>query len=1201
MSAINFFIVLFPILIAGAALLLLRLQSRSSEKSTRSTAEVVLARPANRRRVSTGTTRISRSGAPTVSDVQQPVQKDTTRVIIIAVLLFGLFVYLLSRTMTPRSDDFIVLVAPFADQGAAVTQTGHSAAQRLAALLPVQSGRRIRVVELSEAPADNAAAVSLLTARGADILVWGDITPGALLDSESLIPHIAYLPSGGFAPNAWVGYTGRFALPSIYRLSETPINGEVVLPQLFLALADYSDNNIDQTVAILRQLQRDYPALNTVLPNLLLGNIDWARAEYGAAVDDYQAALRANQAGDALTQAQLYNNLGAVLQDAGDIRARDAFNQAISLLNANGADLAELRYNLSVEALNAHDYTLAADSLERAYSLQRPPSMLMLELSKDYLLSGRTGPLQSDSKAPTLSKIINDVESQVVVDLDRSPATLRDVEHDRLHAGLAFVRSLQSLSQLTGLSGPLSWKLEARDNLNQSTLSRLENDLDQAANMAQQRIRRWSEKATALDASGQGIAGQIAIHQARLAEHDQRLFQKWRAMVMVELAQSHGAAPPQGVASVWSRLQGNSTSVSEIQDLLNKLIKVEQRDVELTMLRGYALLTEGQFAAANDAFRLADAQLPQHPEPSLGLARVALANTDVVQSERYSQAQKFLQQAIAYDASFFPARIFLADIAEKQGNWQLAIEQRRQLYQEQPGETTALALVRTLRQSGANNTANIIEAEQILLPLANDNSVEALLELSKVYSVAQNTNGMRDALERAQHIEPRNVEVAYALGLIAFESKPADLSEAERQFRLALNSDSHYVPALLRLAELHASDSKTSTEFYRRALEAGAKDVDTLNNIGINLLAHQEPKLAKDAFAQAAKADDKNAQAYWGLAEANLTLEQLDASEKAAQTALGLQANNFPEALVIIGDVALARGQLDAAERAYLDAIAQNGQLVRPHIGLGRLAVVRGQWSVATGHFRNAMAGRDDMWKPEAYFWLGEALLRQQNLNEAIQAYQQALDWQPDYPEAWFGLAQAYALAADLEQRQGRPQQAAQYVEQANKHMDQALLYRPKYAEVFLLRGKMFEQAGSHRQALNAYSDAIDANGKLSEARYRRALLLIQDNKLKDAQKDLDAAVAAQPVFPEARYWLGRLAFADTRYEQALEQFKQAVAQAAANGQNYAEARFYQGLTEERLGLRDAAIASIQASLQENTNSSWAGEARTALDRLSQP
>ncbi len=1198
MSSINFFIVLLPILIAGAALLLLRWQSRNSEHSVRPPAEIIPVHHTQFQQVSTGTTHINRLRTAKLSDYQQFLRSSTARIIIIALLLFGLFGYLVSRTMTPRSDDFIVLVAPFADQGAEITQTGRSAAQRLADILPPQSGQRIRVIELAQAPDSNAEALSLLRERGADILLWGDITPGALLDSESLMPQIAYQPSGGLTSNAWVGYTGRFALPSIYRLSEQPINGEVVLPQLFLALADYSDNNIDQSVAILRQLQSDYPSLNTVLPNLLLGNIDWARAEYGAAVEYYQAALRANQAGDALMQAQLYNNLGAVLQDAGDIRARDAFNQAITLLNTNGADLTELRYNLAIEALNSRDYSLAADTLEQAYSLQGPPSMLMLDLSRVYLLSGRSGPLQSDSEVPSLSSIINNIESQVVIDLDRSPTELRDVERDRLHGGLAFVRALQSLSQLTGLSGPLFWKLEARDNLNLSTLGRLKNDLDNASDLAARRVKRWSEKATALDAAGNGISGQIAIHQARLAEQDQRLFQKWQAVVMVELAQSNDTGAQQGVVGVWSRIRGTSAQVSEIQNLLDKLIKVEQRDVELTMLRGYALLTEDQLDAANDAFKLADAQLPQRPEPSFGLARVALVDTRLLESERYARGQQLMQQAIANEPAFFPARILLADIAEKQGNWQIAIEQRRQLYAEQPGEATALALVRTLRKSSPNNVS---EAEQILLPFANNNSINALIELSNVYRVANNLDGMRAVLEQAQRIEPRNVEVAYTLGMLSLESNPPDTSEAERQFRLALNSDSRYIPALLRLAELHAADSKTSTEFYGRALAAGADDVATLNNIGINLLAHQEPMLAKDAYTQAVKADDKNAEAHWGLAEANLALKQLDASEKSAQTALELRANNFPEARVIVGDVALARGQLEDAERSYLDAIAQNSQLVRAHIGLGRVAVMRGQASVATAHFRNAVAGNDDMWKPEAYYWLGEALVGQQNLNEALQAYQLALDWQPDYAEAWFGLAKSYALAADIEQRQGNLEQAAKYLEQSNINLDQALLYRPKYAEVFLLRGKMFEQAGSHRQALNAYSEAISTNGKLSEARYRRALLLIQDNKLRDAQKDLDAAVSAQPVFPEARYWLGRLAFADTRYEQALEQFKQAVAQAAANGQNYAEARFYQGLTEERLGLRDAAIASIQASLQESNNSSWAGEARTALDRLSSP
>lgn len=1202
MTAITLFIVVLPILIAAVALFFLRQRRQHSGKVTEAQVSSMFRRTEAPQEPSTATTRIERLSAgrlpAALPSYQQILHNNVARIILIAGLLLVFFLYIVSRTLTPRLDDFIVLVAPFRDQGAQVTQTGRSAAQRLATILPQQSGRRIRVIELQQAPVSDADALSLLSSNGADVLVWGEIAPGALLDSESLMPRMAYQPSGGFAPNAWVGYTGRFALPGIYQLADRPINGEVVLPRLFLALADYSDNNIDDALGIINQLQADYPSLNIVLPGLLRANIDWARAEYGLAAATYQAALNANQVGDARTQAILYNNLGAVLQDAGDIRARAAFNQAINILNSRDDDLAELRHNLAIEAFNARDYDAAASSLEYAYMLQEPPSTLLLEMSTEYLLTGRTQPLLPDLDVPSLGRIISDIEPQIVVDLDRSPAELRDLEGDRLHAAELFVRSLQSLGQATGFTGPLFWKLEARDNLSQSTLSRLEAELARAVELSARRVKRWSERATAFDAAGRGISGQIAINQARLAEQEQRRFQKWQLAAQLELAQSQKVRPLEGVAGVWSRIRGTTAAGAEIEKELEQLIKVNQQDPELTMLRGYALLTEKKFDEARDAFTFAAIQLPQSPEPSFGLAQVALQDTGLTQDQRYTQGQALLQQAIAFDQSFFPARIFLADIAEQQENWQLAIEQRRRLYQEQPSNTTTLALARILRESKPPNTA---EAEQILLPLANDNSIDALIELSKVYQAADNTTAMRETLELAQRIEPRNVEVAYALGMLAFTGRETDSSEAERQFRLALNTDSRYVPALLRLAELHAADSKTSTDFYRRALEAGSNDVNVLIDIGVNLLAHQEYRLAKDAFAQAVKEDGNNPAAQWGLAEANLNLEQLDASKEAAQKALDLRANQFPEAQVILGDVALARGLYEDAERAYLDAAAQKPKLIRANIGLGRVAVARSQWSVATGHFRNAVAGQDDMWKPEAYYWLGEALLRQQNLNEALQAYQQAIDMQPDYAEAWLGLGQTYVVAAELEQGLGNAQQAQHYLEQANLKLDQALLYRPQYAEVFLLRGKLFEQAGSHRQALNAYNDAVSANGKLSEARYRRALLLIQDNKLSDAQKDLKAAVDAQSIFPEAHYWLGRLAFADTRYTEALEQFKQAVAQAEANGQNYAEARFYQGLTEERLGLRDAAIVSIQTSLQEATNSNWAGEARTALDRLSKP
>jgi tetratricopeptide (TPR) repeat protein len=345
------------------------------------------------------------------------------------------------------------------------------------------------------------------------------------------------------------------------------------------------------------------------------------------------------------------------------------------------------------------------------------------------------------------------------------------------------------------------------------------------------------------------------------------------------------------------------------------------------------------------------------------------------------------------------------------------------------------------------------------------------------------------------------------------------------------------------------------------------------------MLTAQQNDLALLAFERAVKNSPQDPEAHHGVARASLALGRLDGAQSAAQQALDLRGGNYGEALVDLGDIALARNQPDAARDSYSAALRMNPSLLNGYLGLGRAIASKGDWAVAVGHFRNAVAAKPD--SPEAHLWLGEALIRSRDPAAALEQYQLALQLRTPYPEALFGAAQAQIALGQLDA--------------AETNLMAALKERPTYAEALLLQGKLYEQTNRDRKALSAYEAAIDANRRIAEPHYRRALLLIQDNRLDTARGELDTALQIQAIFPEANYWRGRIEFAQAHYREALDRCSLAVQQ--ANG-NYPEARLYQGLAEEQLGLRDAAIASFRATLDQGANTVWVGEARAALSRL---
>ncbi len=198
--------------------------------------------------------------------------------------------------------------------------------------------------------------------------------------------------------------------------------------------------------------------------------------------------------------------------------------------------------------------------------------------------------------------------------------------------------------------------------------------------------------------------------------------------------------------------------------------------------------------------------------------------------------------------------------------------------------------------------------------------------------------------------------------------------------------------------------------------------------------------------------------------------------------------------------------------------------------------------------------------------------------------YAEALKLKRDTAEAYYGIAQA--------------QMALGQVDAALENIGTALKLKRNYAEALLLQGKLYEQQRLDDEARAAYTRSIAADPPLAEPYYRRALMSIRQDQIDDAKGDLEAAIRIQPNFPEAHYWLGRTYLAQGSPRTAFEQFRLAVEQ---RGGDYSEARFYQGLAEEQLGLRVDAVASFEAALEQDGSSSWASEARAALERLRQP
>ncbi len=1106
-----------------------------------------------------------RADAPWIERMRAGLHRVRLQTVFVSVLVVALIMSGLPGLLpSARADELTVLVAPFSEPGGVFADTGRAAAQELTDVLVAAAGPGVTIRRIDTAPLDRETALALLRANRADVIIIGEIAPGGMLDAATLAPVLIYAPGGAQAFASLDGFVGRFALPMVYPLSTQPINGRVVLPRLVRALADYNNGQYSAAVAAFDSLEREQPALRSGVLRALRAMTWWARGNYEQSVNEFRRAIAAMPDAPPDELARLYVSLGAVQHDMGDPAARDSFNQAIILLQ--GQDLGELRYNLALEELRSGDPAAAAVSLEQARRLLPPSTPLLVTLAEAYRLSG-----QFDAASATLSAATR----QIGADDRIVPFDLRPLMNARLRASVQSERALLRMARLVDARDPLLWELDSAPLLKEkeADLNQILSDISLALREAANLEQEWSKRAAAADSEQRQVDGSIAMHQVRRADLAIRRYRFWLAVVEVELARLRDTRAPTGLAAIWVGLTRSWSPATDALRQIEMLEQVQSGNVELTILRGRALLLNNQEDDARTAFETAARLAPERPEPWFYQAILALP-------QNRERARELLEAAVQRDPAYFPARVRLAELAEEEQQWREAIAQRRWLAEHRAGVDEMLALARVLRLSGA---AGYAEAEQTLMPLVERNQAAAMIEMSRLYRAVGRLDAARSVLERGLQNTARSArsyaDIAHELGLVLTDL--GEIERAMRQFETAVNTNPRHVPSHLMLAylEQRTGNDRAAARRYEAALDAGASDPAVLAQIGATLIDLREYDAAITAYERAIALQPASASFRYQAALAYLGVGRLDAADQAVRRALERQPV-YPEALALLGDITLQRGNLPQAAQQYRAALQQNPALAAAHIGLGRVAAAGGDWSIAAGHFLNAVQG--DSQSADARLWLGEARMRTGDLDGAIAEYRQALQLRADFPEAHFGLAQA--------------QFGKGLVEEALREVTRTLEQRPRYAEALLLLGKIYEQQGYSTRALDAYKRAIDINPRLAEPHYYRALILIRADRLSEARDDLEIAARLDPNFAEAHYWLGRVYLAQRNVPAAVNRFREAVNR--RNG-DYPEARYYQGRAEEQLGDLNAAIRSFETVANQSDDTLWANEARAALARLS--
>lgn len=167
--------------------------------------------------------------------------------------------------------------------------------------------------------------------------------------------------------------------------------------------------------------------------------------------------------------------------------------------------------------------------------------------------------------------------------------------------------------------------------------------------------------------------------------------------------------------------------------------------------------------------------------------------------------------------------------------------------------------------------------------------------------------------------------------------------------------------------------------------------------------------------------------------------------------------------------------------------------------------------------------------KSQAYaaYLLAQYYLRVNEPEEAIKAFQQALEFDPDNPTILTDLAVLHV-------RQGKVREALRLAEKAAE-------VDPSYENAFILLGRLYAGTGHNSKAIDAYRRVIAINPSNHDAYLLLGTLYAQENRFREALEALEHLKTLLPDNPLAYYYKARV-FLDMKfYDQAEAAYQEAL------------------------------------------------------------
>ena len=331
-----------------------------------------------------------------------------------------------------------------------------------------------------------------------------------------------------------------------------------------------------------------------------------------------------------------------------------------------------------------------------------------------------------------------------------------------------------------------------------------------------------------------------------------------------------------------------------------------------------------------------------------------------------------------------------------------------------------------------------------------------------------------------------------------------EAAEAQRLAGNLLAAESEY-KAILQEGYQRLGEVFLAEEDYRRALTALEPAAEyrptspVLINLAIAYFGTAQYQKALEAARKALVVDPRSAGGHQMLGKTYFMLGDLGKSIAALETAARLAPNDMDVAYTL-GIAYLRNRQSAEARQLYDSMIRQFGERPQLHVVVGRAYRQSGMLAEAAAEFKKAIAL--DGGFPRAHYYLGITYLLdegQSKIAEAVEEFKLELAANPGE-----FFANYYAGVVYIYQRKWEP---------AIPFLQKASTLEPNNPDPYFQLGQAYQELNKHEQAVDVLRKAIALNpnlahnkGQVTVAHHRLAQSLLKLGQTDAGQKELQLA-----------------------------------------------------------------------------------------------